>query len=314
MISLLRSILAASLAAAVVAVSGRARAEPDSAPGGPAKDQKSPDDKNLVWSKKLGALGMGAHAGGSHGAPTDDYQLFLTGNPNQSFHPNFDYDAFNGLVELSYDFGPRLSVDLGADLELRRETGLYYTQVFYKDSGHMAFDEEDLITAEASRHYQYRQIGSYLQLHSAPFSDLPNFRLTGAVRADWITFGPVNYPAESSFRGAVAHRFGPFLTAKIIGGRHAALERAGRRGDSHRSERVRQGRQSHRRGAAHQLRGCIRPRRLRRVRARQKPDFALESPGWTGHRRGGLRLRRRHQHLPQAVAQRRPAKAVFIWS
>ena len=174
---------------------------------------------SLQWSRKFGALGLRAHAGASHGAPTDDYQLFLTGNPNFSFHPNFDYNAFNGLTELSYDFGPLLSVDLGADLELRRETVLYFTQVFYKDSAHTAFDEEDLITTGANRHYPYQQIGSYLQLHSAPFSSLPNFRLTGAVRADWINFGPVSYPAQSSFRGAIAHRFGPALTAKIIGGR-----------------------------------------------------------------------------------------------
>ncbi|HMI83156.1 MAG TPA: TonB-dependent receptor plug domain-containing protein [Polyangiaceae bacterium] len=173
----------------------------------------------LHWSRKVNELHLRAFVGGSHGEPKPEYQLFTTGNVNQSYRPNFGYDALNALAEASYDFGPPLQVDVGADLELGKEAVLFYTETFYKDSQHTAFDQLDLITANAQRSHGFRQMGSYLQLHSAPIRSLPNLRLTGAARADWIDFGPVTYPAQTSFRGAIAHRFGPVLTAKLIGGR-----------------------------------------------------------------------------------------------
>ena len=172
----------------------------------------------LHWSRKLNDLNLRAYVGGSHGAPKPGYQLFTTGNVNRSYRPNFGYDALNALAEASYDFGPPLQVDAGMDLELGKEAVLFYTETFYKDSQHTAFDQQDLITAGSKRHQTYRQVGSYLQLRSAPVPSLPNFRLTGAARADWISFGPITYPAQSSFRGAIVHRFGPLLTAKLIGG------------------------------------------------------------------------------------------------
>jgi iron complex outermembrane receptor protein len=171
----------------------------------------------LHWSRKWKTLNLHAYAGFSHGAPADDYQLFLTKNYLSSFRPNFNYDAFNTLAEASYDFGPALQADLGTDLEVRRETALYYTETFYGKANHAPFSQADFVSG--TTRYGYRQIGSYVQLHSAPFRDLPNLRMTGAARADWITFGPVSYQAQTSFRGAIAHRFGPLLTAKLIAGK-----------------------------------------------------------------------------------------------
>src|SRR5262249_24063739 len=159
----------------------------------------------LHWNRRWKELNLRAYAGYSHGAPTKDYQLFLTNNNSSSFRPNYDYGAFNALAEASYDFGAPLQLDIGSDLELRRETSLYYTETFYKNANHAPLAEEDFVSG--TTHYAYRQIGSYLQLHSAPFRDLPNFRVTGAARADWITFGPISYQAQTSFRGAIAHRF-----------------------------------------------------------------------------------------------------------
>jgi outer membrane receptor protein involved in Fe transport len=39
------------------------------------------------------------------------------------------------------------------------------------------------------------------------------------MRADWIDFGPVTYNAQTSYRGAIAYRFTPGFTTKLIGGR-----------------------------------------------------------------------------------------------
>lgn len=173
----------------------------------------------LHWAHHVGRLNLRAYIGAAHGAPTDDYQLFLTGTLGRSFKPNFGYDAFNALAEASYDFGPWLQSDIGVDMELRREDVLYYTQVFYKEGSRDPFEEQPLIRPNEARDYHYRQLGAYVQLHSAPLENVPDFRLTGAARADWIDFGPVTYSAQTSFRGAVAHRFSPLLTTKLIGGR-----------------------------------------------------------------------------------------------
>jgi iron complex outermembrane receptor protein len=74
----------------------------------------------LHWSQTLDKLGLRAVVAGSEGRPEDDYELFLTGNDNQSFTPRFDYTALNALAEVSYDFGSWLSGEVGVDTELRR--------------------------------------------------------------------------------------------------------------------------------------------------------------------------------------------------
>jgi iron complex outermembrane receptor protein len=173
----------------------------------------------LHWRYEVDRLALRAVVAASEGRPERNYELFLTNNSNQSFKPRFDYRALNALVEASYDFGPWLSGDIGVDTELRREGVLYYRQVFYNEAGRQAFDQRDLIAERDPRSFDYRQLGPYLQLRSAPFSELPDFRFTLAVRSDWIDFGPASYGGEMSVRGAVAYRLGPELTTKLIVGR-----------------------------------------------------------------------------------------------
>lgn len=179
------------------------------------------DWASLHWQHRpLEQLKLRAHVGGAHGAPGDDYQLFLTGNLSSGFKPRFDYTALNALVEASYEMGPWLQVDLGADAELRDEGVLYYTQVSYRqDAKRRAFDETDLIGSGARKIAAAREFGTYLQLHSAPVASLPDLRLNGSARADFINFGPVRYPVQMSVRGAVAYRISPDLTAKVVAGR-----------------------------------------------------------------------------------------------
>jgi outer membrane receptor protein involved in Fe transport len=105
------------------------------------------------------------------------------------------------------------------DTELRDEGVLYYTEISYESESTRPFDEEDQISPNASKSHLLRQLGSYVQLHSAPLRDLPDFRLNVAARGDWIDFGPVTYPFQTSYRGAVVYRFSPLLTTKLIAGR-----------------------------------------------------------------------------------------------
>jgi outer membrane receptor protein involved in Fe transport len=173
----------------------------------------------LHWRYELDKLALRAMVAVAEGSPERDYQLFVTENFRQSSKPRYDYRALNTLLEASYDFGPWLSGDVGVDAELRREGVLYYRQTYYNDNARPAFSQEDEILARDPTSYDYRQIGPYLQLRSAPFTELPDFRFTLAARGDWIDFGPVTYNSETSVRGAVAYRVGPALTSKLIVGR-----------------------------------------------------------------------------------------------
>jgi iron complex outermembrane receptor protein len=173
----------------------------------------------LQWHRSGRQLSARGYLGVAAGAPKDEYELFTSGNLDSSYHPNFDYRALNGLAEVSYDFGHWLQSDFGVDFELSRETVLYYTQRFYNDPVKGAFDESDILTSGSNKHEDYRQVGTYLQLRSSPFADLPDLRFTAAGRLDWIEFGDVSYPTQVSFRGAVAYRFDPKFTARVIGGR-----------------------------------------------------------------------------------------------
>ncbi|MGC4087883.1 MAG: TonB-dependent receptor [Polyangiaceae bacterium] len=174
----------------------------------------------LNWQRKWQDLALKAYFGVSRGKPKPEYQLFLTQNPVASYRPRFHYTALNAKLEASYDFGHFLQADLGTDLEASREGVLFYTQTdYYKDKQHTPLQTSDLIAPGQPRENAYRQFGAYAQLHSKPFVDLPDLHLTAAARADAISFGPVSYPAQGSFRGAVAYRFGPRLTARVIGGK-----------------------------------------------------------------------------------------------
>jgi outer membrane receptor protein involved in Fe transport len=173
----------------------------------------------LHWRYELDKLAVRAIVAAAEGRPERDYHLFLTDNLSSSYKPRFDYRALNALVEASYDFGSWLSGDVGVDAELRREGVLYYRQTFYNDDVRTAFSQRDLISVGAPTSRDYRQVGPYLQLRSAPFPELPDFRFTLAARGDWIDFGPITYETQMSVRGAVAYRFGPALTSKLIVGR-----------------------------------------------------------------------------------------------
>jgi outer membrane receptor protein involved in Fe transport len=48
---------------------------------------------------------------------------------------------------------------------------------------------------------------------------LPNLRMTGNFRTDWISQGDVKFPVQASWRGSMAYRFSPALTGKILAGR-----------------------------------------------------------------------------------------------
>jgi iron complex outermembrane receptor protein len=173
----------------------------------------------LSWRYELDKLALRAVVAAAEGRPERDYQLFITDNPSSSFTPRFDYRALNALVEASYDFGSWLSGDVGVDAELRREGVLYYRQTFYDDDLRPAFSQRDIIAAGDPTSHDYRQVGPYLQLRGAPFPGLPDFRFTLAARGDWIDFGPITYDTQMSVRGALAYRFGPALTSKLIVGR-----------------------------------------------------------------------------------------------
>jgi outer membrane receptor protein involved in Fe transport len=173
----------------------------------------------LHWRFELDKLALRAIIGAAEGRPERDYQLFLTENLSSSYKPRFDYRALNALVEATYDFGSWLSGDVGVDAELRREGVLYYRQTFYNDDVRTAFSQRDLINIGDPTSQDYRQVGPYVQLRSAPFAGLPDFRFTLAARGDWIDFGPITYETQMSVRGAVAYRFGPALTSKLIVGR-----------------------------------------------------------------------------------------------
>lgn len=173
----------------------------------------------LHWRYELDKLAVRAIVAAAEGRPERDYQLFLTDNLSSSYKPRFDYRALNTLVEASYDFGSWLSGDVGVDAELRREGVLYYRQTFYNDDVRSAFSQRDIISVGDPTSQDYRQVGPYLQLRSAPFPELPDFRFTLAARGDWIDFGPITYETQMSVRGAVAYRFGPALTSKLIVGR-----------------------------------------------------------------------------------------------
>jgi outer membrane receptor protein involved in Fe transport len=174
----------------------------------------------LTWERKFQEkLELRAYVGVSRGKPQQDSLLFLTGSTASAYRPEYGYRAVNGLAEVGYDFGPALKLQLGADSEVEEEDVLYFTQILYRADGQrQPLDELALIDPGEARSHTLVQVGPYLQAHSAPLPELPDFRLTGAIRGDFARFGPVEYPIQTSYRAAVAYRFGPALTLKLIGG------------------------------------------------------------------------------------------------
>ena len=176
---------------------------------------------NARYEKNWKKAGLTASLGYSHGAPTRDYQLTLTGSRVYTYKPNFAYNAIDAAVRGTYTpFEERLSLSAGLDLEYSFQDIPFYTQIYSQPIGiYQAGDRVDLIGAKESRSQNYYDVGLFLQATSVPFARLPGLHLTGNFRIDRIAFGPVDFPLQYSFRAAVAYRWNVNWVTKLIGGR-----------------------------------------------------------------------------------------------
>src|SRR6185369_9737105 len=130
------------------------------------------------------------------------------------------YAAANAGIELTWSPRAALTLKLGADAELDREHVLWYTQVLNAPQNMRgALDEIPLIGAGDRQIAWMAQRGVYTQASSAPSAAWPNLRLTLNGRLDWIDFADVTFPIQYSWRAAVANRWSPALTTRIVAGR-----------------------------------------------------------------------------------------------
>jgi iron complex outermembrane receptor protein len=175
----------------------------------------------LHYTRDLGHnLQLKALLGGADGDPARETQLYLTGNPNYFFRPHYGYAAANAGIELTWSPRAALTLKLGADAELDREHVLWYTQVLNAPQNMRgALDEIPLIGAGDRQIAWMAQRGVYTQASSAPSAAWPNLRLTLNGRLDWIDFADVTFPIQYSWRAAVANRWSPALTTRIVAGR-----------------------------------------------------------------------------------------------
>jgi iron complex outermembrane receptor protein len=167
-------------------------------------------------------LSTAVFAGWSAGAPLDSTHLSLSDSRDSFFRPNYRYNAFNGGLELSWTPLPSFSLRGGFDAERDNERVLYYSQIFNTASGgHQPGDSVDVsMGPNDQRDVVLTNIGTYLQAMSTPLpKTLPDLRATGNLRTDWISQGDVKFPLQTSWRGSLAYRFSPALTAKILAGR-----------------------------------------------------------------------------------------------
>jgi outer membrane receptor protein involved in Fe transport len=175
----------------------------------------------LHWTRELGSkLQLKVLLGGAEGHPGRETQLYLTGNPNYFFRPNYGYEAGNAGVELTFTPLPRLTLKLGADGELDHENVLWYTQTLNAPQNMRGALEEIPLIGDGDRRVAWMvQRGVYAQGSTAPLTSHPDLRVTLNGRLDWIHFGDVNFPAQYSWRAAVANRWSPVLTTRIVAGR-----------------------------------------------------------------------------------------------
>jgi iron complex outermembrane receptor protein len=144
-------------------------------------------------------------AGWSRGAPGSDERLFLTGNSEASFDRGFSYQAFDGAAELGLHFSESFQLKGGLDGAYEPQRVLYYTQT-------EAGSSVDLIGAEQSRKQTLSNFGAYLQASGTPLSDLV---VTGNIRVDV----PNLFPAQTSWRLALARRWSDTASTKLVAGR-----------------------------------------------------------------------------------------------
>lgn len=176
---------------------------------------------NARYEKNWQKGGLTVSLGYSHGAPAREYQLALTGSRVYTYKPNFAYNSIDASVRGTYTpFEQRLSLSAGVDFEYSFQDIPFYSQIYNQPVGiYKAGDSVDLIGAQESRSQNYDDVGVFLQATSVPFKRLPGLHLTANFRVDKITFGPVDFPVQYSFRAAVAYRWNVNWVTKLIGGR-----------------------------------------------------------------------------------------------
>jgi iron complex outermembrane receptor protein len=176
---------------------------------------------NAHYQKDWAKAGLELSAGYSQGEPTRDERLYLTDNHELSFQPRYGYNAVDATVAARYSpLDERLSLRAGLDFEYSSERVLYYSQTFNVPEGvHRAGDTIDLIAAGVPRRQDYLDIAAFVQATSAPLRRLPDLRLTANLRIDKISFGPVDFPAQYSWRAAIAYRWNGKWVSKLIAGR-----------------------------------------------------------------------------------------------
>ncbi|AKF04746.1 TonB-dependent receptor [Sandaracinus amylolyticus] len=159
--------------------------------------------------------------GYSTGGPTRDMRLALAQNHDATWRPQFGYDAFNASAAVVISpLGRQLSFRVAADLLVDLENILYYRQTFSAPGeGGEPPATIDLISPSTDREQTITDFGVSLGVASVPLpTELPGLRLTGDLRVDLIRYGPIEYPAQVSWRAGVIYQWSPEVTTKIVGG------------------------------------------------------------------------------------------------
>ncbi|MGQ0503871.1 MAG: TonB-dependent receptor plug domain-containing protein [Myxococcaceae bacterium] len=157
-------------------------------------------------------------AGYSRGDPTGDELLFLTASNTSAFTRNFRYQAIDGAIELMVSPFSRLTVKGGFDLSYEPQEALHYTQVYYAPQGTISSgDRQELISPTDTRNFTLINPGVYLQATSNPWAAgaLSGLYLTANARVDL----PNLFPAQYSWRAALAYKWSESFTTKVIAGR-----------------------------------------------------------------------------------------------
>ena len=159
--------------------------------------------------------------GYSGGRPSGETTLALANNFDATWSPRFGYHAFNGSAAIVISpLGRQLSFRVAGDVVVDVEDILFYRQTSTaprRDGS--GFDSRDLIAPATSRQQTITDIGVALGVTSVPSPEgLPGLRLTGDLRVDFIRYGPVEFPAQLSWRAGVIYQWSRELTTKIVGG------------------------------------------------------------------------------------------------
>jgi iron complex outermembrane receptor protein len=153
--------------------------------------------------------------GFASGGPTNDYKLFLTGNADTAYQPQFGYSSLTSSVTTTIGlFDNMLSLRLAVDGELDNEDVLYYRQESFR-TGVVT----DLISADVNRSELVRSGGGGVQVTSKAIPGLPGLRAMGSSRVDFIGYGERSFPAEFSWSAGAAYELTSTTVLKAIAGR-----------------------------------------------------------------------------------------------